>query len=71
MCKYHIIFILIITFSNIGIKANIASDRKTVITRAIEKVGPSVASINVEQHISSLSYDPFFGFIYPNEIYPM
>jgi len=25
----------------------------------------------VEQHISSVSYDPFFGFMYPREIYPM
>ena len=64
------IFILILhsvkTFS-----LDINKSRETVITRAIEKVGPAVASINVEQHITSLSYDPFFGFIYPNEIYPM
>ena len=25
----------------------------------------------MEQHISSVSYDPFFGFMYPREIYPM
>ena len=34
-------------------------------------VGPSVASINVEQHTASVSFDPFFGFIYPKDIYPM
>ena len=25
----------------------------------------------MEQHIASVSYDPFFGFMYPREIYPM
>ena len=49
----------------------ITASRETAITRAIEKVGPAVASINVEQHVSSVSFDPFFGFIYPREIYPM
>ncbi len=49
----------------------ISASRQTAITRAIEKVGPAVASINVEQHISSVSFDPFFGFMYPREIYPM
>ena len=50
---------------------NISQSRKTAITRAIEKVGPAVASINVEQHVSSISFDPFFGLIYPKDIYPM
>ncbi|MAJ33396.1 MAG: hypothetical protein CMF95_02445, partial [Candidatus Marinimicrobia bacterium] len=63
--------IIIFFFIAFGFCDDINSQRRTVITRAIKKVGPSVASINVEQHISSLSYDPFFGFIYPNEIYPM
>ena len=49
----------------------ISSSRETAITRAIKKVGPSVASINVEQHVSSVSFDPFFGFMYPRNIYPM
>ena len=49
----------------------ISNSRETAITRAIEKVGPAVGSINVEQHIASVSYDPFFGFMYPREIYPM
>jgi len=64
--KATILFLIAFSFCD-----EINYQRRTVITRAIEKVGPSVASINVEQHISSLSYDPFFGFIYPNEIYPM
>jgi len=50
---------------------NISSSRETAITRAIELVGPSVASINVEQHVSSVSFDPFFGFMYPRELHPM
>ena len=65
------IFFIFIIFNSFRFSLNIDINRQTVITRAIEKVGPSVASINVEQHITSLSYDPFFGFIYPNEIYPM
>ncbi|MBA65931.1 MAG: 2-alkenal reductase [Candidatus Marinimicrobia bacterium] len=50
---------------------DITKSRETAITHAIKKVGPAVASINVEQHISSVSFDPFFGFIYPKNIYPM
>ena len=34
-------------------------------------VGPAVASINVEQHTASVHFDPFFGLMYPKEIYPM
>ena len=43
----------------------ITNSRHTAITRAIEKVGPAVASINVEQNLS------FFGFMFPREVYPM
>jgi len=50
---------------------NITKSRHTAITRAIEKIGPAVASINVEQNLSSVSFDPFFGFMFPREIYPM
>ena len=49
----------------------IAMSRETAITRAIEKVGPAVASINIEQHVASLSFDPFFGFGFPQDIIPM
>ena len=49
----------------------ITKSRETAITRAIEKVGSAVASINVEQHVSSVSFDPFFGFMFPRDIYPM
>ena len=70
MHKHYLRFIICLTVS-IPYADEISKSRETAITRAIEKVGPSVASINVEQHISSVSYDPFFGFMYPREIYPM
>tara|TARA_Y100001970_G_C14213697_1_gene848423 strand:- start:67 stop:1143 length:1077 start_codon:yes stop_codon:yes gene_type:complete len=67
----RILSILLILFSGLLSGGDIDASRKTAITKAIEKVGPAVASINVEQHISSVSFDPFFGFMYPREIYPM
>ena len=70
MHKHYLRFIICLTVS-IPYADEISKTRETAITRAIEKVGPAVASINVEQHISSVSYDPFFGFMYPREIYPM
>lgn len=70
MHKHYLRFIICLTVS-IPYADEILKSRETAITRAIEKVGPAVASINVEQHISSVSYDPFFGFMYPREIYPM
>ena len=70
MHKHYLRFIVCLTVS-IPYADGISKSRETAITRAIEKVGPAVASINVEQHISSVSYDPFFGFMYPREIYPM
>ena len=70
MHKHYLRFIICLTVS-IPYADEILKSRETTITRAIEKVGPAVASINVEQHISSVSYDPFFGFMYPREIYPM
>jgi len=70
MHKHYLRFIICLTVS-IPYADEISKSRETAITRAIEKVGPAVASINVEQHISSISYDPFFGFMYPREIYPM
>ena len=64
-------YLLLIVFSTRLLSNTISNSRETAITRAIERVGPAVASINVEQHVSSVSFDPFFGFIYPREIYPM
>ena len=34
-------------------QSDIHNSRKTAITKAIEKVGPAVASINVEQKVSA------------------
>ena len=56
---------------SIAISDDVSNSRNTAITRAIQKVGPAVASINVEQNLSSVSFDPFFGFMFPREIYPM
>ena len=70
MNKQFTLFVLFF-FLNFLTGDGISGSRETAITRAIEKVGPAVASINVEQHISSVSFDPFFGFMYPREIYPM
>ncbi|MBI86918.1 MAG: 2-alkenal reductase [Candidatus Marinimicrobia bacterium] len=70
MIKIYLFIFGIQIFGNINAK-NILSSRETAITRAIDLVGPAVASINVEQHTSSVSFDPFFGIIYPKDIYPM
>ena len=65
---FTIILLLHIAYGQAGIE----SSRRTAITSAIEKVGPAVACINVEQHISAYSsQDPFFRYFYPPEIYPM
>ena len=53
-------------------QGGIESSRRTAITSSIEKVGPAVACINVEQHVSAYSsQDPFFRYFFPPEIYPM
>ena len=70
MIKIYIFIFVTQIFANINAK-NILSSRQTAITRAIDLVGPAVASINVEQHTPSVSFDPFFGIIYPKDIYPM
>ena len=53
-------------------QSDVDVSRTTAITRAIEKVGPSVACINVQQNVSAFSrQDPFFRYFFPPEIYPM
>ena len=63
----------IVTLILIGLASasDISQSRQTALTKAIEKIGPAVASINIEQHVSSISFDPFFGFMFPRELYPM
>lgn len=63
--------IVILAFNSFLFGNNINNSRETAITRAIKKIGPAVVSINVEQKTSSLSFDPFLGFMYPREIFPM
>lgn len=63
--------IVILVFNSFLFGNNINNSRETAITRAIKKIGPAVVSINVEQKTSSLSFDPFLGFMYPREIFPM
>ena len=64
--------LFVIVLFNCSIFGNeIQITRETSITRAIKKIGPSVVSINVEQSTSSVSFDPFLGFMYPREIFPI
>tara|TARA_B100001250_G_scaffold1821_1_gene1622 strand:- start:149 stop:1222 length:1074 start_codon:yes stop_codon:yes gene_type:complete len=64
-------FLFFILFACWSYSNSISESRETAITRAINKVGPSIASINIEQHISSFSFDPFFGIGFPRDIIPM
>ena len=64
-------FFLFLFYISFASSDNVSNSRNTAITRAIQKVGPAVASVNVEQNLSSVSFDPFFGFMFPREIYPM
>ena len=68
MTSKILILILFICFS---FSETITESRETAITRAVNKVGPAIASINIEQHISSFSFDPFFGIGFPRDIIPM
>ena len=63
--------LILIFFISISHSETISETRETAITRAINKVGPAIASINIEQHISSFSFDPFFGIGFPRDIIPM
>ena len=63
---------MLYTAVNLFAHPNVDSSRKTAITRAIEKVGPAVACINVQQNVSAYTTsDPFFRYFFPPEIYPM
>jgi len=63
-----LLYIAVVLFG----QPNVDNSRKTAITRAIEKVGPAVACINVQQNVSAYpTSDPFFRYFFPPEIYPM
>ena len=67
-----VIVLLLYIAVNLFAQPNVDSSRKTAITRAIEKVGPAVACINVLQNVSAYTTsDPFFRYFFPPEIYPM
>ena len=67
-----VIVLMLYIAVNIFAQPNVDSSRKTAITRAIEKVGPAVACINVQQNVSAYTTsDPFFRYFFPPEIYPM
>lgn len=60
-------------FNNSSAQTDIGESRQTAITRAIEKVSPAVASINVIQvkefKTSPLFNDPFFRNFFPYELH--
>ena len=67
-----VIVLMLYIAVNLFSQPNVDSSRKTAITRAIEKVGPAVACINVQQNVSAYTTsDPFFRYFFPPEIYPM
>ena len=67
-----VILLMLYIAVNLFAQPNVDSSRKTAITRAIEKVGPAVACINVEQNVGAYTTsDPFFRYFFPPEIYPM
>jgi serine protease Do len=69
---YFWFFAFVYICNNLLSQYSINDSRSTAITRAIEKVGPAVACINVEENVSAYaSPDPFFRYFFPPEIYPM
>ena len=67
-----VIVLMLYIAVNLFAQPNVDSSRNTAITRAIEKVGPAVACINVQQNVSAYTTsDPFFRYFFPPEIYPM
>ena len=67
-----VIVLMLYIAVNLFSQPNVDSSRETAITRAIEKVGPAVACINVQQNVSAYTTsDPFFRYFFPPEIYPM
>ena len=74
MISSHTKVILLLLYIAVALpgQPNVDNSRTTAITRAIEKVGPAVACINVQQNVSAYSTsDPFFRYFFPPEIYPM
>ena len=67
--RYILLFTLFFISSYLY-ASTISESRKTAITRAIEKVGPSVASINVIQDlVAPFGADPWFNYFFPEIFY--
>ena len=67
--RYILLFTLFFISSYLY-ASTISESRKTAITRAIEKVGPSVASINVIQDlVAPFGGDPWFNYFFPEIFY--
>ena len=67
--KYNIIFYLLFISSYI-VADTISESRKNAITRAIDKVGPTVASINVIQDVVvPFGGDPWYNYFFPEMFY--
>ena len=67
--KYNILFYLLFISSYL-VAETITESRKNAITRAIENVGPTVASINVVQDVVvPFGRDPWFNYFFPEMFY--
>jgi len=68
--KYFLLFLL---FSTLVAQSSVLESRQNAITKAIQKVSPAVASINVvqlrEYRTNSLFDDPFFRNLFPYELH--
>ena len=53
--KYFVSFFTFVAINFILCQSDVETSRVTAITMAIEKVGPSVACINVQQNVSAFS----------------
>lgn len=66
-------FLLVLLFSTLFAQGSVLESRQNAITKAIQKVSPAVASINVvqlrEYRTNSLFDDPFFRNLFPYELH--
>ena len=61
--------VIALVFIGLAYSTDISNSRQTALTRAIEKIGPAVASINVQSH--TIKRLRIFGPFYTQEKYPM
>ena len=65
--RFKIVIVLVLI--GLAYPSDISNSRQTALTRAIEKIGPAVASINVQSH--TIKRLRIFGPFYTQEKYPM